>query len=93
MALVFTMREKHYLHIGGKKYTVQEIKKWNDFQLISDDGHKFAINCTDWTTLSEGVRVQAGIPRSLKGLLVRLLIEAKGILVVFGDNIKKEQLI
>ena len=89
MAIVFTMREKHYLQIADKKYTVQAIRKWDDFTLINEEGVKFAINCNDWTYLAEGVRVQAGIPRSLKAPLVRVVIDAKGLLVVFGDNIKK----
>ena len=93
MAIVFTMREKHYVHIGDRKYTIQDIRKWDDFTVISENGTRFAVNCNDWTYLAEGVRVQAGIPRSLKAPLVRLVIDADGLIVVLGDKLKKEQLV
>lgn len=75
MPLALTMRENHRLRVGSIVYTVVKVHSGMSYT-ISGGGREFAINCTSWTEVFEGVKIQAGIPRNVAGKLVRAVIDA-----------------
>jgi len=82
MALALTMRDGHKVMIGASTYTVVDVLNGLEFSIIGPSG-KFAINCNSWVEIADGVKVQAGIPRNVAGVLVRLVIDADRSINIF----------
>lgn len=88
MALVLTLRKNFSVAIGEEGYVVSYVDTAFNFTLQRvRDGKEFMVQDKNWTEVSPGISVKAGIPLDENGKLVRLMIQApKEVLIVRGTN-------
>lgn len=82
MPLVLSLRKGHGFHVGDHHVQVVSVQSAYEFSVRANDNPVKEVKPDVWVEVLPGVLLQAGVPQSQEGKIIRVVIDAPGLKIV-----------